>query len=167
MESLKKVVIYEQPTKTRVLLKYIFDFPWPLSERHCFLEFYSVPMNKALMIINRSPVENNYLGRALPKVHRGETFMRVNLGCLLVEYLSENQTRLTIMNSCDANIVITTQSFLPNFIINFGTKHLLYYMMEEIRSKISNIQGSIYEERINTRKDFYDYLRRMINIYIQ
>jgi hypothetical protein len=88
------------------------------------------------------------------------------MGGLYVEYLSETQTKLTIMTSCDANIVNSIQAFLPNFIINFGTKHVLYYMMEEVRNKINNIKGSIFEDRMTTRKDFYDYLRRMIGIYV-
>lgn len=43
---------------------------------------------------------------------------------------------------------------------------MLYYMMEEVRNKINHIKGSVYEERMVLRKDFYEYLRRMIGIYV-
>jgi hypothetical protein len=69
------------------------------------LEFYAVPMDKALMIVLKTPETDKYLGYNVPRAHRGETRMRVNIGCLYVEYVSEFQTKLTIMTSCDANIV--------------------------------------------------------------
>ena len=37
--------------------------------------------------------------------------------------------------------------------------------MEEFRNKIGNLEGSIYEERIKQRHEYYEYLRRMMRDY--
>ena len=39
--------------------------------------------------------------------------------------------------------------------------------MLELKNKISNLKGSVYEERINQKPEYYEYLRRMINEYIR
>ena len=53
----------------------------------------------------KTPTEG-YLGEELPKPSKGEISMKVNLGCLYVESLSEESTRLIIVMSADGNIVI-------------------------------------------------------------
>jgi hypothetical protein len=39
-------------------------------------------------------------------------------------------------------------------------------MMETVKSKISNLKGNIYEQRISERKEFYSFLREMLGQYI-
>ena len=82
----------------------MFDFPWPLAARHCFLEFNAVPMDKAVVITMKSPV-GNYLLEDLPAIDRGATQMWVRAGCIYVEFVNENETRITFLISADGNIV--------------------------------------------------------------
>ena len=38
----------------------------------------------------------------------------------------------------------------------------MYYMMIELKNKVSTLKGSVYEERINQKTEYYEYIRRMI-----
>lgn len=64
-----------------------------------------MPIEKSVLIAMKTPTATTYLGHDIAKPKRGETRMKVNMGGLFVEYISETQTRLTIVTSCDANIV--------------------------------------------------------------
>ena len=161
---MKEVHIISEPSKTRKLVKYLFDFPWPLAARHCFLEFNAVPVEKGVVITMKTPV-GKYLQEDLPALERGATQMWVRVGCIHVEFVNENETRIIFLISADGNIVRNIQRFLPNFLLNFGTKHIMFYMMEEFRNKIGALKGSIYEERIKQRHEYYEFLRRMMRDY--
>ena len=98
--------MYSDPSKTKKLLKYIFDFPWPIAERHCVLDFFARPRENSLLIVYYTPEYKKYFDFDIPEPAPGETRMRVNIGSIFVEYLNENQTKLTILTSADGNIVI-------------------------------------------------------------
>ena len=112
----------------------------------------------------KTPSNNEYLGQdIIPKPQRGETRMRVIIGCINVEYVNESESKLTFLTSADGNIVIFIQRFLPQFLINFGTKHIMYYIMQELRTKIAEVKGSVYEERMNQKPEYYDYIQKTIS----
>jgi hypothetical protein len=161
------VQVYSEPTKTRKLLKYLFEFPWPLSDRHLVLEFYAVPMQNCVMIAMKTPTSEKFLDENVPQPQPGETRIQVNLGCIFVEHISETESKLTIMMSANANVVIFPQSFLPQFLINFGTKHIMYYIMETVKEKIENLEGSIFADRIQSRSEYYDYIKQMMAAYVR
>jgi hypothetical protein len=134
VEPLRDIKIFEQPTKTRILQKYQFSFPWPLSERHCMIEVHSVPMNQAVSIVLKTPQEKYYLGKKIFEGNEGETWMRINVGCIFVEYLEENKTRLIIMTSCDPNIV---RFYLELFTkLHFKFRHQACLIIYDGNSKI-------------------------------
>ena len=48
-------------------------------------------------------------------------------------------------------------------LINFGTKHIMYYVMDKLRTKIMNFEGSVYEERVREKPEYYDYIQKTIS----
>ena len=42
----------------------------------------------------------------------------------------------------------------------------MYYIMQELRTKIAEVKGSVYEERMNQKPEYYDFIRRMMDEYI-
>ena len=159
VDALKSCEIFSSPTMTRKLVKYHFWFPWPVSDRHCVIEFNAVPLPErhACMVTMRSPSSENYMNIKIPQLNEGETRMWVRTGCLYIEFIDPEHTRVTYVVNCDLNIAL-----LPMVLINFGTKHIMYYVMEKLREKVSGFKGSIYEQRSIEKPEFYDFLRKSI-----
>ena len=66
-----------------------------------------MPIKKSVMVVMKTPSNNEYLGQdIIPKPQRGETRMRVIIGCINVEYVNESESKLTFLTSADGNIVI-------------------------------------------------------------
>jgi hypothetical protein len=42
----------------------------------------------------------------------------------------------------------------------------MFYMMEVFRKTISNVKGSVYQERIEQKTDYYNFIREMMDSYI-
>lgn len=104
---LKQVDVYHSPTMTRKLVKYLFWFPWPVSDRHCVMEFNALPLvqRRALIVTMKSPTSENYLNFKIPALRDGETRMWVRVGCLYAEYIDENRSKVVFMINSDMNIV--------------------------------------------------------------
>ena len=107
VDILKQVDIYATPTITRKLTKYHFWFPWPVSDRHCILDFNAVPLpsRKATLITMKTPTSENYLNMKIPALAKDEVRMWVRVGCLYAEYVDVNKTRVIFMINSDMNIV--------------------------------------------------------------
>ena len=164
MDALKDISIIHEASTLRKLAKYHFHFPWPGSDRHCMIEFtgHRLIQKQGIMISMISPSKNTYFNTPVPEPAHNETRMRMNLGCLYAEKITNNQCKIIFCVSADINIVILIQRFLPKFLINYGTKTIMYYLMEKLRNKIYSIPGSIYEERIFSKFEFYEKIRKMI-----
>jgi len=159
VDVLKEVHVLAEPTQTRKFALYNFWFPWPLSDRECMLEFVAIPVaaEKAACIVMRTPKSNSYMNSEIPPVADGKKRMTMNIGCLYAQSLSPTQSRIVFIAQVNPNI-----SFLPGWLINFGTKHIMYYLMDTLRNKIMNFNGSIYETRVNERRGYYEFLERII-----
>lgn len=44
-------------------------------------------------------------------------------------------------------------------------KHIMYYVMDELRNKIHAFEGSPYETRIQEKPELFEYMRKAINDY--
>jgi hypothetical protein len=159
VDALKGCEILASPTMTRKLVKYHFWFPWPVSDRHCIVEFNALPLpdRHACMVTMKTPSSENYMNMKIPALNEGETRMWVRTGCLYIEYIDPVRTRVTYVVTCDLNIAL-----LPMVLINFGTKHIMYYVMDKLREKVLGFNGSIYEQRVREKPEFYDFLRKSI-----
>ena len=96
--------IVSEPCKTRKLLSYLFDFPWPLSLRHCIIEYNAMPAENGVMAIMKTPIDT-YMGEKLPTPSKGEVCMKINFGWVFIQYLDEENTNLIVVMSVDGNIV--------------------------------------------------------------
>ncbi|CAG9319875.1 unnamed protein product [Blepharisma stoltei] len=159
VDVLKQVTVFESPSRTRKFARYNFWFPWPLSDRECMLEFAAFPIvsEKAICIVMRSPKSDNYMNFDIPPPAEGKKRMFMNIGCLYAQVISPTQTKIIFIAQANANIFL-----LPRWLINFGTKHIMYYLMDTLRNKILNFQGSIYEEKMNEKRDFYEFMHRIV-----
>ncbi|CAG9326917.1 unnamed protein product [Blepharisma stoltei] len=158
---MKGVTVVSAPTKTRKLVIYHMSFPWPLSDRELVVTFNALPNpeDKSCTIVMATPQTSTYLNSEIPPCDRGNVRINVPIGCLYVKYLSENLTRVVFVVSANSNI-----RYLPRWLVNFGSKHIMYSMMATLRNKIENFEGSIYEKRVQEKPEYYNFLREKIDI---
>eukprot|EP00361_Fabrea_salina_P007136 CAMPEP_0202440484 /NCGR_PEP_ID=MMETSP1345-20130828/36722_1 /ASSEMBLY_ACC=CAM_ASM_000843 /TAXON_ID=342563 /ORGANISM="Fabrea Fabrea salina" /LENGTH=232 /DNA_ID=CAMNT_0049055085 /DNA_START=764 /DNA_END=1460 /DNA_ORIENTATION=+ len=162
VSSIRGSEVLLQPSRFRKLLRYHFSFPWPVSDRECILEFCGIPIHDeaAVIILMKNAKGEKYLGTELPS-RREMTQLIVPMGCLYLQILSPQRTKVVFCVNASANI-----TFIPNWLCNFASKHIMYYMMQALRDKIVNFKGSVYEERVTEKKDTYDYIMNMIREYL-
>ena len=161
IHALSQVTVLSAPAKFKKLMKYSFWFPWPLSSRECFLEFsgYPVVEDQAMLIIMRSP-KSVYMDYILPENDPNIQRMSVPLGCLLVQYISPDLTKVSIL--VQANATCIQQSILPEWLLNFGKKQMMFFLMDALRINVMNFRGSEYENRVINKVEYYDFLRKVL-----
>lgn len=91
----------------RKLIKNHYWFPWPVSDRHCVLEFNAIPVphRRASIITMRTPTSENYLNFKIPPLKDGQVRMWVRVGCLYAQYVDTDKTKVIFMVNSDMNIV--------------------------------------------------------------
>lgn len=166
IHALSNVDVLYAPAKFKKLMKYSFWFPWPLSNRECFLEFsgYPVPEDQAMLIIMRSP-QNSYMGMDLPESTDEVQRMNIPLGCVYVQFISPTITKVCIL--VQANAESGQNSILPEWLLNFGKKQMMYFLMDALRLSVINFRGSEYENRVSNKTEFYDFLRRVLQCDVE
>jgi hypothetical protein len=162
VDVLKEVEMVYELSLLKKLTKYHFWFPWPLSDRQCLIAFSAFPLldRKALMITMRTPQEGGlYYNREIPEAKNGEVRMKINLGCLYAESVGDGMCKIVFVVSADGNIVSIIQRFLPNWLVNYGTKTIMYYLMAKLRDKMEHVEGSVYEDRMRNRPGMYEMMK--------
>lgn len=147
-------------------MKYNFWFPWPLTNRECFLDFsaYPVAEEQSIMILMRSPVDK-YMNFDIPQPVENIHRMIVPMGCILVKSILPSLIEVTIMVQANSNVDYSP-SFLPEWLLEFGKKQMMYFLMDALRITVHNFGGSEYENRINQKTEFYNFLRGFISNYL-
>ena len=155
------------PTKFRQIIKYRLSLPWPISDRQMLLECVGIPIvhAKSILIVFRTPPEKVYLGFDVPHIGDDEARIDVPLGCINILYVDQHSSLVTIIDRANPHIVLSTQPLIPQNVINFGTKHIVYYMMKKIRDFCESYEGSEYEQRVRENPQYYIEIQRRISEY--
>jgi hypothetical protein len=156
------VNLLESPARFKKLMKYSFWFPWPLTNRECLLDFsaYPVAEEQAMLITMKTPAEE-YLGNALPLPTADVVRMEVNVGCILVQWVAPSSTKVEILVQANAKIG-SFPSLLPNWLVDFGKKQIMYFLMDSLKNTVKQFPGSEYENRVRQKSDFYDFIREVL-----
>mmetsp|Transcript_25239 Transcript_25239/g.24853 ORF Transcript_25239/g.24853 Transcript_25239/m.24853 type:complete len:194 (+) Transcript_25239:269-850(+) len=159
VQVLNGVETIAEPTNSRKLGFYNFWFPWPLSDRQCVLEFstYPVKSEQGILIMMKTPENSKYLNIDIPGPLEGLVRMNIPIGGVFVQYISPMLTKVVIVVQANGNI-----SSLPDWLFNFGTKRIMYYLMDALRNQVLNFQGSVYERRVTEREEYYRFLCQYI-----
>jgi hypothetical protein len=159
---LSQVNILASPARFKKLLQFNFWFPWPLSNRECILEFsgYPVAEEQGIIIMMRSP-KNKYMNQELPEIPEGSIRMSVPIGCLFVQYISSEYTKVSIL--VQANACAIHSDLVPEWLLNFGQKQMMYFLMDSLRQNVVNFYGSEYENRVRADTGFYTFVRKVLS----
>lgn len=143
-------------------MKYSFWFPWPLTNRECFLEFSAYPIQEeqAMLILMRSPgVE--YLGQEIPLPGQDVVRMEINIGCIFVQWIAPSTTKVEILVQANAGVG-GIPSLLPNWLVDFGKKQIMYFLMDALRHNVAGFEGSEYQVRVRDKKEFYEFVAEVL-----
>ena len=115
-----------------------------------------IPENNSVLILLKSINTPTYLDIPIPDPES----IRMNLliGCLNINYISNNETQISLIAKCDPKLAL-----IPQAIINYATKHGVFYFMEAIRKKCDEYTGSQHEELVNAHPEYYEEIRKRIS----
>jgi len=158
---LSQVTHLYSPCKFKKLMRYHFWFPWPLTNRECLLDFaaYPVTEKQAMLILMKSPEE--YLGLDMPLPDANSVRMEVDIGGIFVQWMDVNITRVQILVKANAKIG-NLPGLLPEWLVSFGKKQIMYFLMDSLRHVLLGFEGSEYETRVQEKKEFYGALRKVL-----
>eukprot|EP00831_Metopus_contortus_P027291 TRINITY_DN22980_c0_g1_i2.p2 TRINITY_DN22980_c0_g1~~TRINITY_DN22980_c0_g1_i2.p2 ORF type:complete len:134 (+),score=16.37 TRINITY_DN22980_c0_g1_i2:166-567(+) len=82
----------------------------------------------------------------------------VHCGLLYLKYINEFQTLFKGIFNVDPHM-----SVVPQWLINFAMKKVIFMLLGIIQEKCRGFPGSIYEERVKTDTHLYDEIRKRLN----
>jgi hypothetical protein len=150
---IKSADILCNPTPYRRLLRLRFDMPWPVTNREAVVSVIGIPVpyNKSALLVIRSADGSRYLNFSIPDPLEGDERIDISICCVNIVYDGPEDTHLSLIVRSDPKIAM-----MPQFLINFATKHVMYYLMDTIREKVKNYSGSEYERRVKQNPDYYN-----------
>ena len=107
------------------------------------------------------------MGFRIPPADEGTIRIDIPFGCVNMMYVSPEETLLTIVVRSNLHVVSGMQPLLPTSLINFGTKQIVFAMMERIKSYLISYEGSEYERRVKTKWQYYSEVSRRMHEYIE
>jgi hypothetical protein len=147
-----------QPTKFRRIIQYKFKLPWPANDMDMVVSAVGIPIpdNKSALIILKSlDTMSEFLGVSIP--HPEGTRLTLTIGCLNLTYLEPDKTQVSLIAKSNPHMPI-----IPIQLINYATKHGVYYFMEAVRKKAEDFKGSVFEELVINNPDYYQEIKERI-----
>ena len=149
------------PSKFRRVIQYFMKLPWPVENRDMMVSAIGIPIpqNKSVLIVLKSIETPSYLEVEVPPP--SNVRIDLKLGCLNVTYVSANETQISMITRCDPKLAL-----VPAAIINYATKHGVFYFMEAIKKMCDEYSGSQHEELVNANPGYYQEIRDRINLAV-
>jgi len=76
--------------------------------------------------------------------------------------IGKEKIRLRTITRINAHI-----KFIPNSLINFITRKAALHILEKLTKKAKTLKGSKIEEKIQARREFYDWLEARIEAFLK
>lgn len=142
------------PSQFSRVLQYFFKLPWPIENRDAVVSASAIPIpeNKSVLIVIKSIDRKEYMEVNIPDTN--SVRMNIKETCLNVMYISDNETQLSFIAKCDVKLAL-----IPASVVNYATKHGVFYFMETMMKLCDEYVGSKYEELVDSKPDYYRRLR--------
>ena len=114
---------------------------------------YVDPLDQTMFMPFRSVTEEHYKFIELP--NEDPNFIRIEIifGFLRIRYIDEETVEVINCYNVDPKVPV-----IPWFLLNTFLREISYYIMEDLKTQIENVDFAIYEERISKNKKFYDHI---------
>ena len=149
------------PSKFRRVIQYFMKLPWPVDNRDMVVSAVGIPIpqNKCVLIVLKSIERPSYMDIEVPPPEHVR--VELNVACLNVTYVSANETQISMIAGCDPKLAL-----VPDVVINYATKHGVFYFMEAIKKMCDQYTGSQHEQLVNANPGYYQEIRDRINLVL-
>jgi hypothetical protein len=155
---LKDATCLSQPTKFRRIIQYKYNLPWPANDMDMVVTAVGIPImdnNSALIVLRSLDSFSEFLGVDIPKPEGPR--LTLTIGCLNLTYLGPEKTQVSLIAKSNPHMPI-----IPIQLINYATKHGVYYFMEAVRNKANAFRGSVFEQLVEANPSYYQEIRDRI-----
>ena len=163
IQVVKSVSIVSSLSHFRRLLWYKFDIPWPASNRDMVVNAYGIilPENNSIMILLRGVESGKFLGVDIPPPDGADVRISMKTGVLNIMKRSPTQTQISFIVDSDPHVAM-----VPESLLNYCTQTGIFYFMKSMMEKSMEFVGSIFERRVEERKEFYDELEAVMKEFL-
>lgn len=160
VEVIESSTILAHPTSFTRLLWYRMNLPWPCSDRDIVVSAIGIPIpeNRSVLINIKSVKTPTFLNTSIPPPAGSDIRIDMSVGCINLMILEPGVTQVSLISHSDPHL-----AFLPQSLINFGTKHGIFFFMRMLREKAKNFKGSEFERRVNEKSDYYKKIEDFYN----
>lgn len=111
------------------------------------------PQDHTIFMPFRSVTDEYYKFIELPQ--EDPNFLRIEIifGFFRIKYIDEETVEVINCYNVDPKVPV-----IPWFLLNTFLREISYYIMEDLKTQIENVDFAIYEERIRENKKFYDQI---------
>jgi len=145
-----------------------WGFPFPLQDRESYTLAFGVDRldrNGSVLICEKSFHEHKSIQEKL-QVFAPEKGKHVKMDIFFrgTEFtpIGKNKVRLRCITRMNAHIQL-----IPMSLINFMTRKAALHILEKLTKKAKSLKGSKLEEKIQTKREFYDWLEARIESFLK
>jgi len=114
---------------------------------------YLDPKDNTILMPFRSVNDEYYKFLQPPAEDPNYVRIEIIFGFFRIKYIDEQTIEVINCYNVDPKVPV-----IPWFLLNTFIREISYYIMEDFKNQIENVDFSIYEERINKNRVFYDHL---------
>jgi hypothetical protein len=115
------------------------------------------PIDKSVYLPFRSINNEHYNFMSTPEEVADYKRIEINFGFFHIKIIDDENIEITNCYNVDPKVPV-----IPWLILNTFLKEMSYYIMEDLRKQIENVDIGMYEERIKNNPKFYNGLLEKI-----
>jgi hypothetical protein len=166
-KELKAVELIAQLTMFKRITYFRGGFGWGVWDRDIYLHTFGVdlaPRRAVLVVVNECDEAraSNY-GVTLPVVPERTVRIRGKPGGMLIEYVGENETKLTILSRSDPQL-----NAAAYWVLDLIQKHVSHAVITKLGRLSRDLEGTPYETRLQEDRDgVYHTIRERLDAMLQ
>lgn len=144
----------------RRVLHFVIALPWPLGVRDVLFLIESFEgRGRNIDFMARSI--NSWKGNPVPEPKEGVSrFILHKIDGCFTPFTRDGEEKVHVNITADLDLCM---KYVPTGLVNFASKHLLYYAFKIFAGKVSCIPEE-HKKRIKADPEFYDYLKERIRV---
>lgn len=158
VEKIESIERIQEYSLFRWLVKFRINMPPTVTNREVYAVGFgaTLPEQNATIMPFKS-VGKEYYGFKIPEETSEYKRIDFNYGFFYIKFIDEESCEVTNCYNVDPKVPL-----IPYFIINTFLKSLSYYVMNDIRTQIENVDYEIYRERIENNTAFYGKIEQTL-----
>jgi hypothetical protein len=160
IESFESLEVIKQFSNFRFMTKVILKMPLFIQNREIVNVGFGIANQeqKSVLMPFRSITDPKYMDIDVPREDTSKaTRIIMNFGFYKLTLIDENTTEFVLSFNVDPNVAL-----IPWFVINTFVKEISYYIVLSFKDRIENMDKTVYNKRMEEKKDFYNKIKREV-----